>query len=75
MLSTSQKEFQRQMNQNESYLGNLNVKRDGIIQEWSNSQISEYMKCSQDPVYFAKTYCKIISLDKGLVDVNLYPYQ
>ena len=28
-----------------------------------------------DPSYFAKTYCKIISLDKGLVNFNLYPYQ
>jgi hypothetical protein len=28
-----------------------------------------------DPAYFAKTYVKIISLDKGLVNFNLYPYQ
>jgi len=28
-----------------------------------------------DPIYFAKKYCKVISLDKGLVPFELYPYQ
>jgi len=28
-----------------------------------------------DPAYFARTYCKIISLDRGLVHFELYPYQ
>ena len=63
------------MNQNESYLGNPNVKRDGVVQQWTNHEVSEYMKCSQDAAYFAKTYCKIISLDEGLVPFKLYDYQ
>jgi len=29
----------------------------------------------KDPAYFAKNYAKIISLDKGLVPFELYPYQ
>ena len=28
-----------------------------------------------DPVYFAEKYVKVISLDSGLVDFKLYPYQ
>lgn len=28
-----------------------------------------------DPVYFAEKYIKVISLDSGLVDFKLYPYQ
>ena len=28
-----------------------------------------------DPIHFARRYCKVISLDKGLVDFDLYPYQ
>jgi hypothetical protein len=28
-----------------------------------------------DPAYFAENYCKVISLDKGLVPFELYPYQ
>jgi hypothetical protein len=61
--------------QNESYLGNPNVKRDGVQQGWTKELIQEYYKCSKDPVYFAEKYCKVISLDKGLVPFVLYPYQ
>ena len=75
MLSTLQVEDRRMTATNESYLGNPNVKRDGVAQEWTNEQVLEYAKCMQDPVYFAKTYCKVISLDKGLVPFKLYPYQ
>lgn len=59
----------------ESYLGNPNVKRDGVQQQWTEHEVREYAKCMKDPAYFAKTYVKIISLDKGLVNFNLYPYQ
>lgn len=63
------------INGNEGYLGNPNVKRDGIIQGWTKETILEYQKCMNDPAYFAITYCKVISLDKGLVPFKLYPYQ
>src|SRR6056297_87752 len=58
-----------------SYLGNANIKRDGIEQEWTQHEINEYAKCLKDPVYFARNYIKIISLDGGLVTFNVYPYQ
>jgi hypothetical protein len=60
---------------NDSYLGNPNVKRDGVQQQWAEHEVREYAKCMKDPAYFARTYVKIISLDKGLVNFNLYPYQ
>ena len=60
---------------NESYLGNPNIKKDGVSQEWTNEEVAEYAKCMNDPVYFAKKYCKVISLDRGLVPFELYPYQ
>ena len=63
------------LHQNENYLGNPNVKRDGIVQQWDKAQVQEYAKCMKDPVYFAENYCKVISLDKGLVPFKLYPYQ
>jgi hypothetical protein len=59
----------------ETYLGNANIKRDGVIHNFTQHEIQEYVKCSKDPAYFARTYCKVISLDKGLVPFNLYPYQ
>ena len=57
------------------YLGNPNVKRDGVEAQFTLEEIKEYKKCMQDPAYFAKTYVKIISLDEGLVPFNLYDYQ
>ena len=67
---------QRLQNQsNLSYLGNANVKRDGVEQNWTRDEINEYAKCLKDPIYFAENYIKVISLDDGLVPFKLYPYQ
>tara|TARA_B100000902_G_scaffold379915_1_gene414735 strand:+ start:1259 stop:2860 length:1602 start_codon:yes stop_codon:yes gene_type:complete len=63
------------MLQVQSYLGNPNVKKDGVVQEWTPDLVEEYAKCMENPTYFAQKYCKIISLDKGLVPFTLYPYQ
>ena len=60
---------------NETYLGNAQVKRDGVQQSWTKEDIKEYQRCMKDPVYFAEKYAKVISLDKGLVPFELYPYQ
>ena len=64
-----------QTQKNDTYLGNPNVKRDGIVAQWANEEVLEYARCMKDPAYFAITYCKIISLDEGLVPFELYPYQ
>ena len=57
------------------YLGNPNIKRDGVQAQFSEEEVQEYIKCMNDPAYFATKYAKIISLDEGLVPFNLYPYQ
>lgn len=59
----------------QGYLGNPYVKRDGVVANWTQEEIIEYQKCMRDPVHFAKTYCKVINLDRGLVNFDLYPYQ
>jgi hypothetical protein len=63
------------LNQNDSYLGNINVKRDGVQHQFTEEEIKEYVKCGKDPVYFCNKYLKVISLDEGLVPFSLYPYQ
>ena len=57
------------------YLGNPNLKKANVAQEFSEEQILEFMKCAQDPVYFAKTYMKIVSLDEGLIQFQPYDFQ
>ena len=37
--------------------------------------MQEFVKCTNDPVYFIKTYMKIITVDKGLAPFELYPFQ
>jgi len=58
-----------------SYLGNPNVKRDGVAEEWDAKKLREYKKCMKDPAYFCRKYVKVVHLDKGLVPFKLYPYQ
>ena len=57
------------------YLGNPNLKKANTPIEFTEENVIEFMRCKQDPVYFAKKYIKIVSLDEGLVNFNLYPFQ
>jgi hypothetical protein len=59
----------------QGYLGNVNLKRIGEQIEWTPDMLKEYMKCADDPIYFAKTYIKIVHVDKGLVPFDMYDYQ
>ena len=57
------------------YNGNALLKRANQNIEWTPELVAEYVKCSQDPIYFTETYMKIINIDKGLVSFKLYDYQ
>ena len=47
----------------ETYLGNPNLKKANVAQEWTQEEVSEYAKCMNDPMYFIQTYIIIVSLD------------
>ena len=57
------------------YLGNPSLKRINMPMQLTEEQIREYIKCSKDPIYFIENYVKIITLDKGFVQIKLYPFQ
>lgn len=57
------------------YLGNNNLKRIGEEISWTPDLLKEFMKCSEDPVYFAKEYIKIVHVDHGLIPFDMYDYQ
>ena len=57
------------------YLGNPNLKKANVSQEFTPDQVQEIIKCSEDPVYFIKEYIKIVSLDKGLIPFDMYHFQ
>ena len=57
------------------YLNNPLLKKAYVPIEYTQEQIEEVIKCSKDINYFIKTYTKIISLDKGLINFEMYPFQ
>ena len=59
----------------ENYLANPNLKKAYVPLEFTEEQIKEVIKCSKDVNYFINTYVKIISLDEGLIDFDMYSYQ
>ena len=59
----------------EVYLGNPNLKKANTPIQFTEEQIIEFLKCKEDPVYFANNYIKIVSLDEGLTQFHPYHFQ
>ena len=59
----------------EVYLGNPNLKKANTPIEFTEEQVIEFLKCKDDPVYFANNYIKIVSLDEGLTQFHPYHFQ
>ena len=57
------------------YLGNPLLKKANTQIEFTEAQVIEFLKCKEDPVYFAENYIKIVNVDEGLVPFNMYPFQ
>lgn len=60
---------------NTSYLGNQNIKGSNVKVSFTPEQVEEYIKCSEDPIYFIENYVKIVNLDEGLVNFKMYDFQ
>jgi len=57
------------------YLGNPNLKKANTQIEFTPENIEEFIKCKDDPVYFAKNYVQIVTLDHGLQPFKMYDFQ
>ena len=60
---------------NQIYLGNPRLKKAGVKLDYTEEQIQELVRCSQDIEYFCKTYMKIVSVDEGIVPLEVYDFQ
>lgn len=58
-----------------SYRSNPLLKKAGIKIDFTPAQVEEYIKCSQDPIYFIKKYVKIVHIDYGVVPFELWEFQ
>jgi hypothetical protein len=57
------------------YLGNPNLKKANTSIEFTEDNIIEFLKCKEDPVYFAEHYVKIVNVDQGLIPFDMYEFQ
>ncbi len=62
-------------NKNDGYLGNDKLKKVGVDLPYTEEQVTEILKCSEDPIYFIKKYVKIVNVDLGIVDFDMWPFQ
>ena len=58
-----------------SYMQNPNLKKVGVKHEFTKEQITEFVKCSKDPLHFINTHVKIVSVDDGLINFSMHDYQ
>ena len=60
---------------NDIYLGNPLLKKANTPIEFTAEQIDEFIQCKKNPVYFAKNYVQIVTLDHGLQKFKPYDFQ
>lgn len=63
------------MSSDQIYLGNPLLKKANVPHNWTKEEIAEYIKCKEDPVYFALNYVKIVQVDEGLIPFRMYDFQ
>ncbi len=63
------------MSDKETYRDNPLLKRVGVKYEFTQEEIAEYIKCSQDAVYFVEKYIKIVNVDEGLIPFRMWDFQ
>ena len=59
----------------EGYQGNPNLPREDYIHSFTQYEIDEFIRCANDPVYFATNYMKIVTLDYGLAPFKMWDFQ
>lgn len=62
-------------NEAPGYNGNPLLKRTRTNINWTPEMLDEWIKCSEDPIYFAENYIQIVHIDRGLIPIQLYDYQ
>lgn len=63
------------MSFDKGYNGNPLLKKARKQIAWTPEMLQEFLKCSEDPIYFAEKYIKIVHVDHGLIPIRLYDYQ
>ena len=57
------------------YLNNPRLKSIDNVVDFTQEETLEYAKCMTDPLYFAKTYVRIVNVDEGVIPFRLWKFQ
>ena len=57
------------------YNNNPNLPREDHIHQFTQVEYDEFIKCMNDPVYFACTYMRIVNVDRGLMPFEMWDFQ
>ena len=57
------------------YNNNPNLPKEDYRHAFTQQEIDEFVKCANDPVYFAITYMRIINVDHGLMPFRMWDFQ
>ena len=74
-MARPKKKVEEEVEISTTYNGNINIKGDGVVINYTKEQTEEYIKCATDIVYFIEKYCKVMTIDKGFTNIELRPYQ
>jgi hypothetical protein len=58
-----------------SYQNNPNLPNEQYRHSFTQHELDEYIKCAEDPRYFARKYIKIINVDRGLIPFEMWDFQ
>lgn len=75
MTQVQKKSAQKIPENRKYYKNNKQLRAAGVPIDYTEWQLDEIIKCETDPVYFCKTYMKIVHVDRGLINLVPYPYQ
>lgn len=59
----------------ESYRDNPLLKKAGVQVSYTQEEVEEFIRCSKDPIHFIRNYIKIVNVDLGLVNFNMWDFQ
>ncbi len=57
------------------YNNNPNLPREDYRHAFTQKEMDEFIKCADDPVYFACKYMRIINVDHGLMPFEMWDFQ
>lgn len=67
--------YKNRLNRRSRYLGDSDLKREGVAMRLTPEMAQEWLKCRDDIVYFVKTYMRIVHVDHGMVLFKTWAFQ